>query len=354
MAPSAPSKLRDEPAWEPLAGTALLDRLRLSGRPRPAADPALPASLARRLDEGLGLVPHSDGDPQPISPARGFESGPVRPVVVTKGRLTRALSCDDHAPPVVVARWTPGRAMACGAIVDALFRQLVTVGSIGDAAADGLAALRVDGRNDELLAWVADLAPSEWSALVAEVESQAEGLRRRWPRLDPAWLPRTQDPMRVAVAGGAFELATRVDLALGVPGLAVTSVALVEVKSGAPRPEHRDDLRFAALVETLRHGAPPFVVATYYTTTGELDVDAVTTATLDEAVERTMAGARRLRDELAGRAPGSVPAGMCATCHQMAARRRPDPAEPRPADAEGSARSSPSARSAASNGACSW
>jgi hypothetical protein len=295
----------------------------------------------------------ADG-PQPVSPATGVESGPARPVVVTKGRLTRALSCDDHAPPVVVARWTPCRAMACGAIVDALFRQLVTVGSIGDAAADGLAALRVDGRNDELLAWVAELPPSEWSALVAEVESQAEGLRRRWPRLDPAWLPRTQEPMRVAVAGGAFELATRVDLALGVPGQAVTSVALVEAKSGTPRPEHRDDLRFAALVETLRHGVPPFVVATYYTTTGELDVDPVTTATLDKALERTMAGARRLRDELSGRAPGAVSTGMCATCQQMAVRRLPDPAKPAPADAGGWALSAPWAGSEAGNGSCSW
>jgi len=273
-------------------------------------------------------------------------------VVVTKGRLTRALSCDDHASPVVGVRWPPCRAMACGALVDALFRQLVTVGSIDDAASDGLAALRVDGHNDELLAWAAELPPSEWSALVADVEAQAEGLRRRWPRLDPSWMPRTQEPMRVTVAGGAFELATRVDLALGVPGQAMTSVALVEVKSGAPRPEHRDDLGFAALVEALRHGVPPFVVATYYTTTGELDVDPVTTATLDGAVERTKVGARRLCDEMAGRTPGAVPAGMCAMCRQLAVRRPPPPAES--ANAGGSTQSAPGATSAADNGVCSW
>ncbi len=242
--------------------------------------------------------------------------------------------------------------MACGAIIDALFRQLITVGSIGDAVADGLAALRVDGRSDEILAWVAELPPSEWSALVTDVEAQAVGLCHRWPRLDPAWMPRTQEPMRVAVAGGSFELAVRVDLALGIPRQAVASVALVEVKSGPPRPQHRDDLRFAALVETLRHGIPPFVVATYYTTTGELEVEPVTMATLDGAVERTMLGARRIGDELAGRTPGAVATGMCATCRQQAVHRLPAPAEP--AGAGGSATFARSAASASSKRAASW
>jgi hypothetical protein len=241
-------------------------------------------------------------------------------VVVTKGQLTRVLSCDEHAPPVRLACRPPSRAMACGAIVDAVFRHLVTVGSTDDAIADGLAALRVDGSHDELLAWAAELPSTEWSVLVADVEAQTEGLRHRWPRLDPTWMPRTQEPMRVNVAGGAFELATRVDLALGIPEEAVASVALVEVKSGAPRTEHREDLRFTALVETLRHGVPPFAVATYYTTTGELDVDPVTAGTLIEAVDRTIAGSRLLRDEQAGRRRGGVARDMCTACRSPVSR----------------------------------
>ena len=219
----------------------------MSGRPRLPADPGLCESIARRLDDGLAAFAgpqdraaptrsEDDAHTTPIVGGSGPQGGPGRPLVVTKGSLTRALTCDEHASGAVVSRRPPSRAMACGAIVDAVFRQLITVGSIEDATADGLAALRVDGRHDELLAWVAELPPAEWSALVADVEEHADGLRRRWPRLVPAWMPRTQEPMRVMAGGGGVELAARVDLALGLPGREVASVALVELKSGRPAP----------------------------------------------------------------------------------------------------------------------
>ena len=81
--------------------------------------------------------------------------------------------------------------------------------------------------------------------------------------------------MRVALAAGRVELAARVDLVVGPPVCDVASVGIVEVKSGSRRPGTATT-PFYALVETLRSAAPPFVVATYYTRTGELDVDPVT------------------------------------------------------------------------------
>jgi hypothetical protein len=180
--------------------------------------------------------------------------------------------------------------MACGALIDGLFRQLVTTGSIGDPMADGLDALVLDDRQGELVTWIDNLSPTERGALTAEVDRQCLDLVARWPRLDPSWLPRTQVPMRVGLADGSIELSGRVDLAIGRPGLNVASVAIVEVKSGARRADHRSDLHFYALVETLRSPAPPFAVATYYTRTGELDVDPVSDELLASAARRTAAG----------------------------------------------------------------
>jgi len=109
-------------------------------------------------------------------------------------------------------------------------------------------------------------------------------------------------------------LSARVDLALGRPGERAASVAIVEVKSGARRLEHRADLHFYALVETLRSLVPPFVVATYYTGTGEVDVDPVDAGLLGTAARRCMAGIRAL----AGNAPKAdghrCPQGWCAAC----------------------------------------
>jgi len=236
------------------------------------------------------------------------------PLVVTKDRLTRVLACEAHAVATPFGQRSNSVALACGAIVDALFRQLVTVGSIGDPMADGLAALAVDGRQSDLVGWVERLSGTERDELGAEVERQAEGLRRRWPALDPSWLPRTQEAMRVRLADGALELSARVDLAIGRPAGDVASVAIVEVKSGARRAEHRADLHFSALLETLRSPAPPFVVATYYTRTGELDVDPVTDELLMASARRTLTGARRLADLAGGAEPGRTAHPLCGRC----------------------------------------
>ena len=77
-------------------------------------------------------------------------------------------------------------------------------------------------------------------------------------------------------------------------------MAIVEVKSGVRRVEHRADLHFYALIEALRSPAPPFVVATYYTRTGELDVDPVTEELLATASRRALAGTRLLRQRANG------------------------------------------------------
>jgi hypothetical protein len=275
------------PGWTPLAGNALLDRIRVTGRPRPLADPERVVHLRESLEQGLGLRSDSASElaPPPSDPA------PIRPLLVTKDRLSRALRGQPQ-PGVEVQPPTPS--LACGALIDVLFQQLVTLGSIGDPMQDGLDGLAVEERQTHLVTWIENLPASERGELAAEVVRQSADLVTRWPKLDPAWLPRTQVPMRVGLVAGSIELSGRVDLAIGRPGLGVASVAIVEVKSGVRRPEHRHDLHFYALLETLRSPAPPFAVATYYSRTGELDVDPVSDELLASAARRTAAGIRVL------------------------------------------------------------
>lgn len=296
-APSGPAH-----RWQPLAGDALLERLRVTGRPRLPVDPELAARLRRVLEEGL---------------ARELRAADHRgrpALVVTKDRLTRVLACERHQVISEFGEREPTAALACGALIDVLFRQLVTVGTIGDPLSEGLEGLRLDDRQRELATWVDRLDAPGREELRVEVERQVTGLRRRWPRLSPAWLPRTQETMRIGLSGGAVDLAARVDLALGTPAVDEASVALVEIKSGARRVEHRADLHFYALVETLRSGAPPFVVATYYTRTGELDTDPVTPELLSAAARRTVTGACALLGLARGNEPRPTPTGLCGRC----------------------------------------
>lgn len=260
--------------WVPLAGTALLDRLRVTGRRRPSADPGRVAALHRRL-----------GELHDLSEALG------RPLVVTKDVVGDRPGGARSIRPATFGARAPGAGLACGALVHALFRQLVTVGRIEDAMADGLAALALDAVHRDLVAWIGDLPADARGELAAEVGRQAADLVARWPQLRPEWMPRTSLPIRAAVGGGV-ELSVRVDLAVGRPSPDVASVALVEVTSSVPTGRHRHERRFDALVETLRTGVPPFAVATYSTRTGELEVDAVDDDLLADTADRTVAAAR--------------------------------------------------------------
>jgi hypothetical protein len=285
-------------SWRPLAGPALLERLRVTGRPRPVVDPDFTADLRDHLESGL----------EDLSAAWAAADGGR--LAITKDRLTRALSCPMHRSADRFGERTLTLPLACGALVGVLFRQLVTVGAIGDPMTDALDGLAMDDRQAPLVAWILTLPDTDRSELQAEVGRQARGLVDRWPALQASWLPRTQEVLRTVLAGGTVELAARVDLAVGRSADKEATVALVEVTSGARRPGHRDDLHFAALVETLRSAAPPFSVATYYTRTGELDVEPVTNEMLVDAVRRTVAGARGMVDGDAG----SVDGARCAAC----------------------------------------
>jgi hypothetical protein len=291
----------------------------MTGRARPDADPEFVDDLRSFLEDGVDDV---------VGPATA-DSGRL---VVTKDRLTRALSCpvhrsadrgagrvDDGLHGIVDGR-PDGRsfspALACGAMVGALFRQVVAVGAVDDPMDDALGALALDEHQAALVGWIRALPEAERSELRAEVARQALGLVERWPSFEPSWLPRTNETARVPIARGSVELRARVDFAVGRPDRNRASVALVDVVTGTRRPEHRAGRRFDALVETLRGPAPPFAVATYYSRTGELDVDPVDHDLLVAAARRTVRGARVLLGGDESLDDGST----CAVCRTLLRR----------------------------------
>src|SRR5579884_2774298 len=150
-------------------------------------------------------------------------------------------------------------------LVDALFRQWMATGRIEHPLSDALAALVAGGDGADVEGFVAALPVSDRRALADEVALHAEHVMSSWPRLPPGFMARTQERLLLPIAGGRIVLSGVLDLALGAPSTGRASVCIVEVKSGRRRVEHRGDLHLYALMETLRSGAPPFRVATYYT-----------------------------------------------------------------------------------------
>jgi hypothetical protein len=262
---------------------------------RPTVDPGLAGGLREWLEDGVaeavGALP--PGTPPVVVDRWALIENPVvgagTPTPVAGATVT-----DIGTKRVVTV------ALARGALVGGLFRQLVTTGRIGDPVVDALAALEVDDRSADILNFLRHIPDDERAALYREVAAHAAVLVSRWPAVAPGWLPRTRDRLSIPLAGGRVVLAGVVDLVLGAPSKGQTSVCLVDVRSGEPRAGHQADLHFHGLLETLRSGAPPFRLATYYTASGEIDAEDVPDALLAEAVQRTLEGVSRLCQAGAG------------------------------------------------------
>lgn len=277
----------------------LVQRLRGNESDRRPVDPGLAGGLREWLEDHLSVA-----------------AGPLDPsavVRVTKDTLTQVLVCEAH----LVASRAAGRELtvelARGKLVDALFRQWVTCGSSADPFDDALHALAVSG-DLEVADFVGALPEGGRDELESEVVSQAERITKQWPAINGSWMPRTQERLNAPVCGGRVVLSGVVDLVLGVPASERSSICIVEVKSGRRRLEHRADLHFYSLLETLRSGAPPFCAATYYAGKGELDVEPIGEEVLVAALQRVLTGAERLCRIAAGAEPVSTPNPLCAWC----------------------------------------
>jgi hypothetical protein len=262
----------------PAGASCVLGELRGDLARRPLVDATLAGGLREWLEDGVAdtVGPFYDR---------------ARPLIVDKRSLSAAFGPAGHRPGLSIP-------LARGALIDVLFRQLVTTGRVDAPMEDGLAGLRVDGRQEALLSYIEGLPAPDLAALSEEVADQARALVDRWPSLARGWLPRTQERITIPLGGGAVVLCGVIDLVVGVPSRGRASTGLVEVKSGRRMPEHRADVHYYALLETLRSGAPPFRVATYYCATGEIDAEEVTEEVLIASVQRTLDALARLADGL--------------------------------------------------------
>jgi CRISPR/Cas system-associated exonuclease Cas4 (RecB family) len=119
----------------------------------------------------------------------------------------------------------------------------------------------------------------------------------------------------VDLGGGTIVLRGKVDLAHGRPVGNEARVLIVDVKTGRPYPTHLDDLRYYALLETLRSKVPPFRVASYYLEAARWQAEDITEELLEVAVRRVVAGVEKLVElRLGERAPTTSPGPACGYC----------------------------------------
>jgi PD-(D/E)XK nuclease superfamily len=100
-----------------------------------------------------------------------------------------------------------------------------------------------------------------------------------------------------------------------MPGRNPPEVLIVDLKTGRQRAEHAEEVCYYALLETLKQGAPPYRVATYYLDESLFREFDVSEDLLLSAVRRTVDGVARLADLwLRSRDPALTPGRQCWYC----------------------------------------
>lgn len=279
------------------AQEATLAALREADHVRPEVDPGLRDQLRRHIEA-----------------AAASDAGRLdRPLFVNKGELSRVLACEAHHQAVAATPFEWNVATARGAVAHKAIELSVgrTDGPPPLALVDGAMARLADDPDQSIADFLLGLHPDARAELRTSVADVVGKFLELWPPLQRAWRPQPEWSIRAELCGGMVQLRGKADLALGAPRGMTAGRVVVDLKTGGPHPGHRDDVRFYALVDTLRTGVPPFRVGTYYLDAGSFAPEDVTPAVLDTAVDRTTDGLRRLLALRLGLRSASVTPNPC-------------------------------------------
>jgi len=267
----------------------MVDELLGWGRARPGFDDGLLASLDAVLAPAVGeWLEARDRDPD----ARR------RPLLVTKTRLTR-LVCDGlQRDPVPYSHaWANVRGTLAHAAIelDVDGGRAETASGLVRRAWERLATDR-PGDPASISTWLNAREADERVTLVDQTVALVASFREVWPDLSGTPLALRTEVRLVAHLGGS---AVRLQ---GVPDIVIESpvrdtqarTLIVDLKTGMPRGQQdRDELRFYALLATLRDGRPPFRWATLYVTEGRFEEEDLSEAVLIAAARRVADAVRQ-------------------------------------------------------------
>ncbi|MDQ1402832.1 MAG: hypothetical protein QOG03_1148 [Actinomycetota bacterium] len=282
--------------------------LMAAGQPRPTFDDGLARSLRNQLTEATASI------------AERLELLGTE-LVVRKADLSRVHQCEGWSEAEQAEGfpgWTPARAKGTIAHKAVELSAFIAEGhsrpplELVDLAIDRTIQ---DGDDYTPRPWLLEASAVELGELRSGANDLVAKFLESFPPLKPKWRPRLESPVTLDLHNGTISLRSRVDLALGRAEGREAHVLLVDFKSGRAHAGHVDDLRFYALLETLRSGVPPFRVATYYLDAGTWSHEDIDIDILASATRRVVAGVTKLAELRMGeRAPTLTAGAACGWC----------------------------------------
>lgn len=272
------------------------------GAERPELPPGIGSELREALDEELAPLAGRLGD---------------APLWISKHALATVHACEAHYTASRDDPFTWTAANARGIVAHRAIEILVHwqgEPAPADVVDETIARLTDEHDRGGIGGFLAGIAPYDRAELRGLAVEHVTAFTECFPRLKAAWRPRTEARMRVELLDGAIVLSGKVDLSLGRPGDKV----IIDLKTGFPRPQHREDLRFYALLETLSLGVAPRKLASYYLDAASTHPEDVTEGVLRAALRRTVDGVHRIVElQTQAREAERTPGPQCNWCSQF-------------------------------------
>lgn len=164
--------------------------------------------------------------------------------------------------------------------------------------------------------FIRTLDEAERAELAGRANDFVATFMETFPPLSRRWVPVAESRVRAELCEDQLALQGRVDLTLGRPEGNVAGKVLIDFKTGRPNAAHIDDLRFYALLETLKVGTPPRLLVNYYLEAGQPRREEVTEDLLWSTAKRLVDAVAKLIELGAGlpRDPVPSPGPGCRWC----------------------------------------
>lgn len=277
------------------AQETVLAQLRGDPNDRPKVDPTLRRDIQDQLEQALKAV---EG-----------------PLTIDKHMLNKVHACEGNYMADDDFEWSPANAK--GIIVHKAVELMI----------NGTKQLTPDQLVSKAIDWIcesretqslADYIRGTSDAERAELRNNASDLvikfMEMFPPLKGSWHPNAEATTAAFVGNKRVVFRGKIDLKLGALQADRSSTLLIDMKTGNPTYHDLDDLRFYALLETLRTGVPPYRTANAYLAAGRAEHEDVTEDVLWSAAKRTAEGTIKIAELHYGRTPVLTPGSACRFC----------------------------------------
>ena len=234
-------------------------------------------------------------------------------VFISKHRLTSVLGCEVQHLLDDTFAWSP--AVAGGQVAHRAIQLLINWrGEPVPADVVEEAIARLADADSSLGDWIAGLPEADLADLRGFAIDKVIKFQECFPPLDKRAAPTTESTVRWPLDGPVV-LSGKVDLTIGRPAGAESRKVIIDLKTGWVSPKHREDLRFYALVETLRSQVPPRKLASFYLDAGDPVVEDVNERVLLSASRRMLDAVNaEIELRVEGRSPVKRPGTSCRWC----------------------------------------